>query len=484
MLSDEQLALRIAEGDRAAFGVLYERHLPILTRYCRRILRVQEDAEDAAQSAMLAALRSLPGRPPKLKLQAWLFRVAHNEAVSVLRRTHAHQPLEAALEVHSPAVTETAALRGRVREVVSDMQALPERQRTALVLRELCGHDYHEIGGMLGCSEAAVMQTVFEARRALTQCEEGRTLSCRDVQKLVSGGDRRSLRARRVRAHLRGCDLCRGYALTAGGRRFRLALLGPFGVFKLALAAVVGTLRSGEGGRRARWAELAGRLQGASPGVRSAAASVLLATGGGVTAVGLAHHARPVPKASSHHVAAKAVRADGDTASALATRSPVRHLVVRKHAAAPAAAHRQAASPVPMDGSNGTHRRDPPRWRPATSLTQPPATAVAGAGPGGESARPAPVHVVLGGPGGVQVTAGSGGIKARTGAVDVQLHAGLDGVQVSTGVGDLHVVASLGAKQALATVAGLSSCVDIGLRALTGVGCNPAEAGIAAAGDK
>jgi hypothetical protein len=79
-LGDEQLASLIAAGERDAFAVAYERHLPALIRYCRGILLVREDAEDAAQSAMVAALRALPQRPPQLRLRAWLFRVAHNEA--------------------------------------------------------------------------------------------------------------------------------------------------------------------------------------------------------------------------------------------------------------------------------------------------------------------------------------------------------------------------------------------------------------------
>jgi RNA polymerase sigma factor (sigma-70 family) len=442
VLSDEQLAIRVADGDREAFGVLYERHLPVLTRYCRGILRVSEDAEDAAQSAMVAALRSLPGGPPKLKLQAWLFRVAHNEAVSLLRRRRPHQPLEAASDACSPAVTETAALRSRVRELLSDMQALPDRQRTALVLRELCGHEYHEIGELLGCSEAAVMQTVFEARQALTQCEDGRTLSCNEVQEMVSGGDRRSLRARRVRAHLRSCDLCRGVAVTTGRKRVRLALLGPFGMVKLMVAALVGMTRLGDGARRARWAEFATRLQSGSPGLRAAAAGVLLATGGGVTAVKLAHRDRPATRPPHHHLVIRPGRYPWHATVLPGGRRAGRHTIVFRHAAGP----RPRPRPVTLRPGRsvtrvGVHRVSlvtaPPR--PVAPPPAPSASAHAAA----RSGAPAPIHVAVGGAKGVSVTAGAGTTQVSAGPVGVQLHAGSDGVEVNAQVGSLHVAVAV-----------------------------------------
>jgi RNA polymerase sigma factor (sigma-70 family) len=127
LLGDEQLAQLIATGDREAFAAVYDRHLPALVRYCRGILLVQEDAEDAAQNAMLAALRALPTRPPQLALRAWLFRVAHNEAISLMRRRHQHEPLERAAEIPGADIAETAAVRARLRQLVSDLRSLPSR---------------------------------------------------------------------------------------------------------------------------------------------------------------------------------------------------------------------------------------------------------------------------------------------------------------------------------------------------------------------
>jgi RNA polymerase sigma factor (sigma-70 family) len=291
LMSDEQLARRVADGDREAFTIVYDRHLPALVRYCRSILLVGADAEDAAQNAMIAALRSLPRRPPKLKLKAWLFRVAHNEAISLMRRRAAHEPLEHAVDVSSLDVADTAAVRESLRELLSDLQQLPERQRAALLLRELCDLGYGEIAGALECNEHTAMQTVFEARSNLMHFDAGRSMSCTGVQRMISDGDRRSLRARRVRAHMRSCDQCRTFAGSLPTRRAHLALLFPVGATKLGIGSLLATMGFVAGTRKDRVATLLLRFQGTGPGLRGAAASLLLAAGG-VSAVAISHHAQ------------------------------------------------------------------------------------------------------------------------------------------------------------------------------------------------
>lgn len=290
-LSDEQLAGLIAEGDREAFEVVYARYLPALIRYCRGILLVPQDAEDAAQSAMLAALRALPRRPPQLKLSAWLFRVAHNESISLVRRRQPHGTLERIGADSAPDVAETAAARARLRQLVEDLRSLPERQRGALIMREFSGLGYDEIAGALGGSESAVMQTVFEARSALMQCEHGRTLSCEGIQRVISDGDRRTLRARGVRAHMRACNHCRSFELSLETRRRDVRLLIPMVGGKAGLGALLGVLGFGGAIGRARLSGLALRLHHPpAPAFRAAATSLLLATAGGVTVAQLGHH--------------------------------------------------------------------------------------------------------------------------------------------------------------------------------------------------
>ncbi len=82
---DERLAKRAAAGDSSAFETLFKRYQQPLYRYCRAILTEPVDAEDAVQATMVKALRALPGERREIALRPWLYRVAHNESISILR---------------------------------------------------------------------------------------------------------------------------------------------------------------------------------------------------------------------------------------------------------------------------------------------------------------------------------------------------------------------------------------------------------------
>src|SRR6185295_10535310 len=193
LLGDDRLARRAAAGDRQAFAVLYQRHHQGLFRYCRAILGDAEDAADALQNTMAAALRALPGERREIRVKPWLYRIAHNESISLLRRRPPHAGLEEAVHVAAPSSAD-AATRERLRQLVADVRELPDRQRTALGMRELNGLDYSEIGAAIGSSAAATKQTVYEARTALHEMADGRDMSCEDVCRSLSSEDRRMLR--------------------------------------------------------------------------------------------------------------------------------------------------------------------------------------------------------------------------------------------------------------------------------------------------
>src|SRR5215207_610079 len=84
--SDERLAQLVSRGNRRAFAALYERHRVPLHRYCRSIVRNDEDAQDALQSAFMRALVALQKSERDIAVRPWLFRIVHNEAISLLRR--------------------------------------------------------------------------------------------------------------------------------------------------------------------------------------------------------------------------------------------------------------------------------------------------------------------------------------------------------------------------------------------------------------
>src|SRR5947208_6233656 len=85
-VSDERLARMVASGSERAFVTLYERHSQPLYRYCRSIVGNDTDAQDALQSTFSAALVALRRGARDAPLRPWLFRITHNEAISLLRR--------------------------------------------------------------------------------------------------------------------------------------------------------------------------------------------------------------------------------------------------------------------------------------------------------------------------------------------------------------------------------------------------------------
>ena len=211
----------------AAFARVYEHHHQALYRYCRSILRHEQDAQDALQSAMMRAYVALQTERRELDLRPWLFRIAHNESINILRRRN-----RAAGELDDTlgdlvTLEERVDDRETLRLLRRDLADLPERQRSALVLRELNGLGHEEIAGVLGTTPSAVKQAIFEGRSALLRCREGRDASCAEIQRLLSDGDGRILRSRPVRAHLRACAGCREFRGALGQRPRELAALLP-----------------------------------------------------------------------------------------------------------------------------------------------------------------------------------------------------------------------------------------------------------------
>ena len=303
LLPDSQLSRLAAQGSRQAFAAMYERHHQALYRYCRSILGNDEEAKDALQNTMVSALRALPGETREIELQPWLFRVAHNEAISVLRRRSPGTALEEADEVQ--AVAADPAVRERLRALFSDLQQLPERQRRALVMRELNGLDYGAIGATLDTSEGAAKQIVYEARCALHELEDGREMPCDSARLAISARDGRKLRSRKLRAHLRSCDGCRAFRDSIAGRQTALNALAPPLPAPAAAALLAGIFGGGGGGGTgggiaALATGAAGQSMGGAAALKAAAAVVAAAIG--ATGAGLIVGAdNPVSQAAFAH---------------------------------------------------------------------------------------------------------------------------------------------------------------------------------------
>jgi RNA polymerase sigma factor (sigma-70 family) len=300
------LALRLRPGsvraqearrDVAAFASVYERHHRALYRYCRSMLRDEEDARDALQSTMAKALAALRDEERDFELRPWLFRIAHNEAVSRLRQRRDVVSLDAAEPIGADSLPQVLEDRERMAVLRSDLRELPERQRAALVLRELCGLGHEEIAEVLGTTARVVKQTIFEARFSLHEFDEGRAMICDEIQRALSDGDGRVLRGRRMRAHVRSCRTCRRFKVALDKRPDDLAALAP-ALPAGAAGAVLAQLLAGlEGG-----GSMTGLGGAASAALTTKAAMVAAAvvTAGATTLVHSAHDGtRPVTREPS-----------------------------------------------------------------------------------------------------------------------------------------------------------------------------------------
>jgi len=283
LLSDDRLALRATKGDRRAFAAIFRRYHQSLYRYCLAIVGNPEDAQDALQNTMVKVLGALPGEERKIELKPWLYRIAHNESIELLRRRRDTRQLDTELAAPGSGLAEEVASRERLRRLFSDLDELPERQRGTLVMRELAGLDFAEIGAALGTSPAVARQTLYEARLSLRQMDEGREMSCETVTKALSDRDGRVTRRRDIRAHLRSCASCRSFREEIEGRERDLAALSP-----LPALAAAGLLQGLLGGHSAGGGGLAGALGGgAAKSLGASAALKGAATVAVVAAIGV-----------------------------------------------------------------------------------------------------------------------------------------------------------------------------------------------------
>lgn len=285
LLTDARLARLAAANDRPAFAEIYRRYQPELYRYCRSLLG-EDEARDALQSTFVAAMRSLPGETRSIELKPWLYRIAHNESISIIRRHRPADPLEAAADVSVESVSASAERRLRLRQLVGDLGELSESQRGALVMRELNGLAYEEIATAFGISIAAAKQSVYKARISLQERAEGRDMLCSAVRETLSEKDGRLLTSRRIRAHLRGCSGCRDFRNAITARRTDLAYLAPPLAAAPAAELLSGLL--GGGAKSAGGLTAAGVGGGAAKAIGTSVAAKAVAAGAATVAIGAA----------------------------------------------------------------------------------------------------------------------------------------------------------------------------------------------------
>ena len=221
--SDERLVRIARDGDERAFELLFERHGQALLRYCRSLLRAAEEAEDVRQEVFVLAISALRRGAEPRSFRPWLYRIAHNECVSHLRTRRPVLVSDNGV-LAGPAVEPPDVHREELRQLLDDIRRLPEIQRGALLLREMDGFSYEQVGEVLGVPQSTVRASIFRARRTLQGLAEARDADCRAIQsELCELADRRGRRNRRITAHLRVCPSCRSFR---DALRRRPAILG------------------------------------------------------------------------------------------------------------------------------------------------------------------------------------------------------------------------------------------------------------------
>jgi RNA polymerase sigma factor (sigma-70 family) len=228
--SDDQLVALFRDGNEAAFGVIHDRYRQRLFAYTRQMLAgSRQDAEDALQDVFLRAYGALRADDRPVTLRAWLYRVAHNRCIDQLRRV-APAPADvldvSRTPLHDPLVE--AERREDLRRLVDDVRRLPEQQRSALLMRELEGLSYAELGGALGVTVPAVKSLLVRARIGLAEAVEARDAACGEVRADLAAAHGRGVRSSGLaRRHMRDCPGCREYRHQLRLARRSFAALSP-----------------------------------------------------------------------------------------------------------------------------------------------------------------------------------------------------------------------------------------------------------------
>ena len=306
-------------GDEAAFAELYDRHHAALLSFCRHMVGSREDGEDALQQTFLRAHRALAGGHVPDSVRAWLFAIARNRCLTLIAaRRSAAVPFEE-IEVSFDGLSDEVRTRAELRELLADLEQLPEDQRAALVLSELGDLSHVEIAGAIGCQPGKVKALVFQARTSLIAERDARDTPCDDIRAELAVASGGALRRGPLKRHLRQCDPCRAFQIAVGRQRAGLASILPVAPSAGLQAAVLGSAGAGAalsgggalGGAAAGAAGMGGGVAGggAVAGAGLGAAGIVAAGGvafksvvakAAVTAVAAAggavgmHHAAPV----------------------------------------------------------------------------------------------------------------------------------------------------------------------------------------------
>ncbi len=175
-LSDDALMLLIQKQDEQAFAWLIDRHLNALHAFARRMLGHTDDAEDVVQEAFLRVWRhAVRWKPGAAKLSTWLHKIVHNLCIDWQRRHYQGETVDVDGEDIQEAISTTVTPEGFLQEqeisqeVEKALQALPDRQRSAIILCYYQGLTNVQAAEVLNISVTALESLMARGRKSLRQ---------------------------------------------------------------------------------------------------------------------------------------------------------------------------------------------------------------------------------------------------------------------------------------------------------------------------
>jgi RNA polymerase sigma factor (sigma-70 family) len=365
--SDDRLVALTRRGNQSAYEALVARYQARLLAFCRHMLGSREDAEDVLQEVFAAAFNAMIADERPLNVRPWLYRIARNRSLNHLRRVQAIgvDSMDVHLSENGTSAADKVHRREEFRQLVEDVQGLPETQRTALLLREIDALSYDQIAEAMDTTIPSVKSLLVRARVSLAESAQARQLTCEEVRdelgEVAEGLHRMTAPVRR---HLRQCDRCSAFRKHLRETNRALAAVFPVGPLlllkKLVLAnlgttASAGGAAAGAGAAGAAGGAGAGSALSAGVGAVASKAAAGLAAAAIVTAgaveVDHAAQRRPV---SHHEAVAAATSTVPATPQVVASQpqpvaTPVEHPAAHKPAAKDAKA---------KDDGDGASKRD------------------------------------------------------------------------------------------------------------------------------
>ena len=186
-LTDAEVMLRVKAGDDSAFDFLVQKYRRPIINFMYRMAHNTAAAEDLAQEVFLRVYRSRSSYEASAKFTTWLYRIATNLGMNYSRDTRHERPenimnLDAPdeetgqapdLADKTPSVEEEIMRRERLRAIRQKAEALPERQKMAVLMHKYQQMDYRQIADVLKLSESATKSLLFRAYETLrTQLKE------------------------------------------------------------------------------------------------------------------------------------------------------------------------------------------------------------------------------------------------------------------------------------------------------------------------